>query len=258
MTTGNTTVNGYVQLGHGPRKVLVLSGWFGSSADWAALSTSLDPDSFTYVFFDYRGYGRSLDLTGEFTFDEVARDVLALADHLDWQRFSLIGHSMGGMAMQRVLLAAPERIEKMAGVSPVPACGSRMDEIRMRGFAGAIDDVDKRAAIINFSTGNRLSARWSAHLASESVRLSRPEAFAAYLPQWATRDFSSEIAGNPAPVRLFIGEHDPTITADLMDRTWLTWYPHATLETLKNAGHYAMHEVPVALATALESWLKQA
>jgi esterase len=252
-----TTLNGFVQLGHGPHKVFVLSGWFGSSADWQALTPALELDSFTYAFFDYRGYGRSLERDGAFTFEEAAQDVLALADHLGWDRFSLIGHSMGGMAMQRVLLAAPQRVIRMAGVSAVPACGSRMDEARLAGFRVAVDDIGKRAAIIAFSTGNRLSPHWSAHLADESARLSRRDAFAGFLPQWATQDFSAAIAGNPVPVKLFVGEHDPSVTAELMTRTWLAWYPQAQLDTLRNAGHYAMYEVPVALATALEDWLKQ-
>jgi pimeloyl-ACP methyl ester carboxylesterase len=255
-----TTLNGFIKVGHGPRKVLALSGWFGSSADWQALTPSLDTEAFTYVFFDYRGYGQSIERDGEFTFAEASRDVLAVADHLDWDRFSLIGHSMGGMAMQRVLLDAPQRIERMAGISAVPACGSRMDAARLAGFSGTLTDVAKRAGIIAFSTGNRLTPRWSAHLADESMRGSRREAFAAYLPEWATRDFSAELtqsAGNQVPVKLFIGEYDPTLTAELMQRTWLTWYANAELETLANAGHYAMYEVPVALATKLEDWLKQ-
>jgi pimeloyl-ACP methyl ester carboxylesterase len=245
----------YLQRGHGPHKVIVLSGWFGGSSDWHAMLPALDIERFTYLFFDYRGYGRALARDGEFTFEEAARDVLEAADSLGWERFSLVGHSMGGMAMQRVLLAAPERIGKMAGISAVPACGSRMDEARLAAFRAAIDDVDKRAAIIAFSTGNRLPPQWSAHLARESVRLSRTEAFAAYLPQWAATDISASVAGQPVPVKLFVGEHDPTLTQELMQRTWLAWYPQAMLELLPNAGHYAMHEIPLALASSLQAWL---
>ena len=251
-------LNGYAEVGHGPRKVLAMSGWFGSADDWSGLIPALDTDAFTYVFFDYRGYGRSRDRDGAFTFEEAAQDVLALADHLGWDKFSLIGHSMGGVAIQRVMLAAPERIERMAGVCAVPACGSRMDETRLAAFHATVGDIERRAAIIAFSTGNRLAPRWSAHMAHESQRLSRSEAFAGYLPNWAANDFSAQVEGNTTPVKLFIGEHDPTITADLMSRTWLAWYPNATLETVANAGHYPMYEVPVALATALENWLKEA
>lgn len=252
------TLNGYAQVGNGPRKVLAMNGWFGSAEDWRALAPILDTDTFTYVFFDYRGYGRSHDRDGAFTFEEAAHDVLALADHLDWQRFSLIGHSMGGAAMQRVLLAAPGRIERMAGVCAVPACGSRMDDTRLATFRAAVDDVERRAAIIAFSTGNRLTPRFCAHLARESQRLSRTDAIAGYLPQWAANDFAALVEGNMTPVKLFIGEHDPTITADLVNRTWLAWYPNAALEVLANAGHYPMYEVPAALATSLENWLKEA
>ncbi|WP_250456088.1 alpha/beta hydrolase [Caballeronia sp. ATUFL_M2_KS44] len=251
-------LNGYVQVGHGPRKVLAMNGWFGSADDWQPLVPALDTDAFTYVFFDYRGYGRSRERDGAFTFEEAAQDALALVDHLGWDTFSLIGHSMGGVAIQRVLLTARDRIERMAGVCAVPACGSRMDETRLAMFRAAVGDVDKRAAIIAFSTGNRLAPRFTQHLARESQRVSRADAFAGYLPHWAASDFSAEVTGNETSVKLFIGEHDPTLTADVMSRTWLAWYPRASVETIANAGHYPMYEAPVALATALENWLKAA
>src|ERR1035437_9143967 len=128
---GENVLNGYLQLGSGPRKVLALNGWFGHSGDWGSMVDALDLEAFTYVFFDYRGYGRSRHLDGDYTFEENARDVLRLADHLGWDRFSLIGHSMGGAAIQRVLLAAPGRIDLMVAITAVPACSSRMDAQRI-------------------------------------------------------------------------------------------------------------------------------
>jgi esterase len=257
----NPPMTDYVTLGNGPRRVLVLNGWFGSSADWSAMSPALDGHAFTYVFFDYRGYGRAIGCEGDYSFAQTAQDVLALADRLGWERFSLVGHSMGGMAMQRVVLAAPERIERMAGVCPVPACGSRMDAGRLSMFERTINDAVSRQIILDFSTGKRLPAAWLTHLArlteQDSTRLAR----AGYLGEWATQDFSDELVHNPAatgvPVKLFLGAHDPTLTVDLMTRTWLAWYPNAVLETLPNAGHYPMHEVPIALAGALEAFLKE-
>ena len=41
------------------------------------------------------------------TIDEIATDALALADELGFASFSLIGHSMGGMAIERIAALAP-------------------------------------------------------------------------------------------------------------------------------------------------------
>ena len=58
---------------------------------------------------DYRGYGGMRDAPGDYTIDEIATDALALADKLGFASFSLIGHSMGGMAIERIAALAPER-----------------------------------------------------------------------------------------------------------------------------------------------------
>jgi esterase len=250
-------VNDCLQLGRGPRKVLVLNGWFGSSADWSAMADALDMDAFTFVFFDYRGYGRSMQLDGEFTFEEAARDVMRLVDRLGWERFSLVGHSMGGMAMQRVLLAAPHRIERMIAVTAVPACGARMDEQRLAMFRKAIEDPETRKIILNASTGNRLPKAWIEHMARTSWATSTQKAFGGYLKEWTAQDFSELVKGNPTPLKVIVGEHDPSLTAAAMERTWLAWYPNAVLETLPNAGHYPMHEVPLALAASVQAFLQQ-
>lgn len=250
-------LNGYLQLGSGPRKVLAMNGWFGNAADWGSMVDALDPEAFTYVFFDYRGYGRSMHLDGEFTFEEAARDVVRLADHLGWERFSLVGHSMGGAAIQRVLLAAPERVERMVAITAVPACSSRMDAQRLAMFESAVSDVQKREFIINFSTGNRLPKTWVARLARQSCSNSAAKAFSGYLKEWATKDFSELVQGNSTPLKVIAGAADPTLTPELMECTWLSWYRNASLETLQNSGHYPMHEVPLALAATVQEFLQQ-
>jgi esterase len=247
--------NGYLQLGYGERKVLVMSGAFGHSDDWSAFAEGLDLEAATYVFFDYRGYGRSRHLDGAFTFEEAAQDALRLVGHLGWQRFSLVGHSMGGVAIQHVLLAAPERIERMVAITGVPACSSRMDEQRLAGFGTAATSLAQREFILDFSTGRRLPKAWIARMARQSWDSAAPHAFTAYLREWATVDFSDKVKGNATPLKVLIGAHDPTLTVELMQSTWLAWYANASLETLANSGHYPMHEVPLALAAAVQEFL---
>jgi pimeloyl-ACP methyl ester carboxylesterase len=45
---------------------------------------------------------------------DYGADALALADHVGWDTFALVGVSFGGMVAQEVAVTAPERIERLA------------------------------------------------------------------------------------------------------------------------------------------------
>ncbi|MFF5422575.1 alpha/beta fold hydrolase, partial [Streptomyces misionensis] len=82
--------------GDGPHKVIAVHGWLADRSAYAPVLPDLDLASFQYAVVDLRGYGEARDASGAYTTAEGAADVLALADRLGWERFSLIGHSMGG------------------------------------------------------------------------------------------------------------------------------------------------------------------
>jgi pimeloyl-ACP methyl ester carboxylesterase len=242
-------------VGSGPHRVLALHGWFGSATGWGYLPDLVDPDRFSYAFLDYRGYGERRDVAGQYTMEEITQDVLECADELGWERFSLLGHSMGGMAMARVLLEAPDRVDRLVGISPVPASGVPFDDAGWALFAGAADDPAHRHAIIALTTGNRLTPVWVDQVVRHSIERSTPAAIAAYLEAWAHTDFAARAQGDPTPIKVIVGEHDPALSAAVMEQTWLRRYPAAELEVLPNAGHYAMFEAPVALVTSVERFL---
>jgi pimeloyl-ACP methyl ester carboxylesterase len=249
--------NGFIQVGNGPHHVIALSGWMGGSDGWGTMFDAIDRNLFTFVLVDYRGYGLSRERKDGYSFTQAARDVIELADDLGWDRFSLMGHSMGGVAIQRVLLEAPDRIQKLVGISPVPACSSRMDEQRLGFFMGGVADVAIREKVFGVSTGGQLSPVWTQAMAKASMESVEPEAFGAYLREWATVDFSEKVIGQPHPVKVFVGQNDPTLSAALMEQTWLKYYPNSSCEVLANAGHYAMFETPLALGTKVAAFLSE-
>ena len=109
--------------GHGPQRVMVLHGWFGDHHAWAPTYALLDEQAFTYACPDYRGYGASRAIEGRHTIAEIAADALALADALGWERFSLLGHSMGGMVAQEVVARRPELVSRLILCGTSPAFG---------------------------------------------------------------------------------------------------------------------------------------
>lgn len=246
---------GHRLIGRGAQKVIVMPGWFGDHTVFAPMLPYLDGERFTYAFIDYRGYGMSREMAGKFNMQELAGDALALADRQGWQRFHAIGHSMGGKAVERILADGKGRVKSAVAITPVSAAAVPMDAETKELFAGAIESDDNRRAVIDFSSGNRLSPTWLGWMVASSRAQTTQAAFAAYLAAWTGEDFVAAVAGDPTPILVLIGEHDQALTRDVMQQTFLAWHKRAELQVIANAGHYPMQETPVYLATVIEKFM---
>lgn len=244
-------------IGSGARKVICLNGWFGHAQGWGPLIEELDRDQFTYAFMDYRGYGNRLNANGPFSLEQISRDVQALANQLGWHAFALVGHSMGGSAMQYVVADAPERVQCMVGIAPVAASGVPFDDKGWALFHSAADDPKARRTILSVLSAGSQPDEWLDNTVASSVERSRPEAVADYLEAWAKTDFSERIKGKPTPTLVIVGEQDPSITEAVCQKTWMQHYPNAQLKVIKNASHFPMDDTPHELAQAIEGFLSQ-
>jgi len=248
---------GYTTIGSGKEGVIVLEGWFGDYTAFNPMIPFLDTDTFTYAFMDYRGYGKSREINGNHTMQEIAQDAFDLANHLDWQRFHVIGHSMGGMALMRMAANDVRRIKSGVALCAVPPSGVPMDPDSDALFKGAIDKDENRSTIIHYTTGNRLSTQWVDWRVRCSRESTTQDAFADYLTAWTKTNFLEETKGLEFPLYVCTGEHDLALGPETMKQTYMAWYPKAELEIIPNAGHYPMQETPVYLATVVEKFMRE-
>ncbi|MET8026323.1 alpha/beta fold hydrolase [Streptomyces avermitilis] len=242
--------------GDGAHKVFAVHGWFADRAAYAAVLPDLDRTVFTYALVDLRGYGRAKDAVGAFTTAEAAADLVALADRLGWERFSVIGHSMGGAVAQRLLALAPERLRRIAGVSPVPASGLPLPADQWQLFTDAAHKPENRRAIIDVTTGGRRPGAWLDRMVTRSLADSDAKAFRAWLDSWAGEDFHAQVTGAGVPALAVTGALDPALSSALLQDTWMRWYPRGELRELPSAGHYAMDEAPLDLIHVVEEFLR--
>ncbi|MFI9644947.1 alpha/beta fold hydrolase [Streptomyces sp. NPDC052040] len=242
--------------GDGPHKVFAVHGWLADRAAYATVLPDLDRGAFTYALVDLRGYGAARGATGTFGTAEAAADLVALADRLGWDRFSVIGHSMGGAVAQRLLALAPGRLRRIVGVSPVPASGLALPADQWELFAGAAHRPASRRVILDVTTGGRAPAAWLDRMVARSLAHSDATAFRAWLDSWAREDFHTEVEGAAVPALAVTGALDPALTTQLLRETWLRWYPGGALVELASAGHYAMDEAPLDLIRAVEDFLR--
>jgi len=115
----------YIDQGTGPA-VLLAGSYLWDQHMWAPQIAALS-QQYRVIALDLWGHGQSGPLpAGTTSLDDIARQALALLDHLDIARVTLVGLSVGGMWGVRLALSAPQRLNGLVlmdtyvGVEPEP------------------------------------------------------------------------------------------------------------------------------------------
>jgi esterase len=248
---------GHVVHGRGPVRAVVMHGWFYDWRVFEPMLPALDPEVFSLAFMDCRGYGSSRTLGGPFNVGTMAADAVDLASHLGWERFALVGHSMGGKASLRAAAAVPLRVTQILALAPVWAGKAPFDTETLALFRGAVRDINLRAVILGNGREGQVPPAWSRWMAQKSAEASTVEAFGDYLESWASSDFTEEIRELPHEILAVAGAADAGLPPEAVKATWIAHLPNARLQVLSDCGHYPMMERPLALASIFEQFLKK-
>jgi len=136
--------------GKSDRPVLILSHSVGTdSGMWAPQIEDLLPH-FQVLRYDTRGHGASEVTKGEYSVEQLGRDVIGLADELKIPQFAFCGLSLGGAIGQWLALNSPDRISRLVLANTSPQFGprtnweSRIRTVAEKGMAGLVDTVMPR------------------------------------------------------------------------------------------------------------------
>jgi 3-oxoadipate enol-lactonase len=203
------------------------------------------------VRLDLRGHGESGG-AGVRTVEELARDLLALLDHLEIERFVPVGHSMGGMISQTVALSHPERVERMVLVNSI----ARMTYSRGRGLLMGLSTLVPFKLFVAaniqraFAPGHprdeiRAYVRASADTPREVV-MTLYGAMRAF-------DVLDRVGEIQAPTLMIHGYHDIQLPVRQMLRMAKA-YPDAIVRII-DAGHELPVEKPAELTAAIDAFV---
>lgn len=109
----------YEEAGSGP-PLLLITGLGSDLQLWAILAPSL-ARHYRVVMYDNRGAGRTSAPDRPYSIPQMAQDAVALLDTLGIQKAHVLGLSMGGYIAQELVLAHPERVEKLVLVATAPS-----------------------------------------------------------------------------------------------------------------------------------------
>jgi 3-oxoadipate enol-lactonase len=90
-------------------------------------------EHFTVLGFDARGHGDSPPVTDErsYNYPALSADLIALLDHVGWERAILAGASMGAATAGRVAMLQPHRVVALILARPATAGGPASDQMQL-------------------------------------------------------------------------------------------------------------------------------
>ncbi|MGO1542159.1 MAG: alpha/beta fold hydrolase [Luteimonas sp.] len=105
----------------GAPRVLALHGWLDNAASFVPLAPHLG--DVELVAPDLPGHGQSFHLApgADYSFAGAVHAVLDVADALEWETFTLLGHSMGAGIASLVAAGCPERVERLVAIEALGA-----------------------------------------------------------------------------------------------------------------------------------------
>jgi pimeloyl-ACP methyl ester carboxylesterase len=101
------------------RTVVLLHGRNFPSSYWAPVIKTLSEAGYRVVVPDQIGFGKSSKPAADLHFDTLARNTIALLDHLRIAKADVVAHSLGGMLGVRIARAYPDRIEHLLLAAPI-------------------------------------------------------------------------------------------------------------------------------------------
>lgn len=251
------------------RRVLLVHGFTADSREVADVLDPLADRGWHAVAPDLRGHGRSDHPTAAdaYSFEILAADVLALADALGWDRFALVGHSMGGAVAQLVALDVPDRLTGLVLAStfhgPVPGITIDLVQlgqwvVRESGMAGLVQALaDHRSANPDsVAAVERLQEARPGYGEQSRLRLeaTSPDMWMALAPRFVQQeDRLDRLAKVEIPTAVIVGELDSTMLGDC--RRIAATIPGAELAVIPGAGHLPQVEQPDAWWEALSGFL---
>ncbi|MGP7795389.1 alpha/beta fold hydrolase [Sphingomonas sp. CLY1604] len=263
--------------------VILLHGFPESHRTWRGIVPDLARDHYV-IAPDQRGYARSSKPDGveAYAADRILADLIALADHLGIDRFTLVGHDWGGAVAWMAALGRPDRIARLVIVNaPHPLLFQRalFDEPEQRrasqyitrfrdtridqGLTGAGLEKFLGSTFAQHITGAIAGADKAAYL----DEWSQPGAMTAMLNWYRASGVVVPAMDEEPPRPAFLDRPFPPVTQETLviwgtrDTALLPvlvdglppYVPQLTVEKI-DAGHFVPWEKPDAVVAAMRRW----
>lgn len=258
----------------GAPRVLALHGWLDNAASFVPLAQHLR--GIDLVAADLPGHGASAHLPpgADYSFAAAVNAVLDVADALGWDRFGLLGHSMGAGIASLVAAACPQRVERLVAIEALGALAEVPERTvaRMREAIAATRALRGKSLRVFPDLAVAVRARTSAgvqvgsRLEEAAARLlvergvvpveggftwsSDPRLTLPTMQRMTEPQIRDLVAGIECPTRVIFAEPAQPYLPDPLRRERSALLPRGELVVMEG-GHHLHMEQPAAVAAAI-------
>jgi pimeloyl-ACP methyl ester carboxylesterase len=241
------TLPNFSVLGGGPT-VLMLHGIGGGHLAFAPQVETLASSGYRAVAWDMPGYGHSAPIE-PYTFKGLAESCIRLIEGLKCDNVTLVGHSMGGMVAQEVVVRRPDLVNKLV-LCGTSASFGKPDGNWQREFVAqrtAPLDAGRTMAQLAEQLIPQMIGPGSlpegVKLATHCMSLVSPATYRRALEALVTFDRRENLPRIDVPTLLIAGEHDrnapPAVMKKMADAI-----PRSTCIVMRGIGHLQNLEAP--------------
>jgi pimeloyl-ACP methyl ester carboxylesterase len=233
----------YYEIHGAGRPLLLVAGLASDSQSWGPLVAALAARCRVIVF-DNRGVGRTTPQDAPTGITRMADDAVGLARYLGLEKFSVLGHSMGGCIALDLAIRYPECVEKLVVAAAAAKDSARNGSLFADRAADRLAGMDPDRWFRNFfywifTAGffeDTEAVANAVRLAVDYPHPQGPEAYVGQVRALADFDCGARVSAIRAPTLVLAGREDllfpPEVCARLAQAI-----PGAKLAVIERAAH---------------------
>jgi pimeloyl-ACP methyl ester carboxylesterase len=244
----------YEDTGGPGEAILFHHGYTGSHDGWPPIIEQLRGD-YRCVMMDARGAGDSAHPDSGYTIEQYAADVVGMADALGIDRFTYVGHSMGGGIGMWLGLEYAARLDRLVLVAPVGSGGIALPAAMREAMAKLWYDRDAEELIRQRIAGAARPERVDEVATKARVDRALSVSKGHYEGSWesmTTFSVTDRLGELTTPTLMIAGAADALARANLEDYLRL---PNATLHVFSRVGHFVPTDVPDEFVAVLRDFM---
>jgi pimeloyl-ACP methyl ester carboxylesterase len=244
--------------GHGNR-VLFVHGVGANLESWNGVIAAMG-EGFECLRYDLRGHGQSPKTDGEYSLEMFVSDLAAVASTFEWDKFHLVGFSLGGLVAQRFALEEPARVRSLAVISSIAGrtaeealqATQRLETLKHAGASTHVAAAAERWFSEDF---RKLHPEVVAARVAQSIS-NDPACYAAAYRILACSDLAESLHLIKAPTLAMTGEQDIGSTPRT-SRLMAERIPNARAVILPGLRHSLLLEAPDVVGAELATFIQE-